>query len=243
MKIIPPLLPGLFRSRYKRFFADVIDAGGQTLTIHCPNTGSMNNCMVPNSDCWYSMSDNAKRKLPGTLELITTVNGNLAGVNTSRANHLVREAIEAGIVPELRDYQTIRSEVKYGTEKSRIDFLLEDSVLGCCYVEVKNVTLETGSGLVAFPDAVTARGTKHLRELITMVNQGHRAVLFFCVQVANAREMWVASDVDPTYATTLAEAVAAGVEVIAWRALLSPQEILLEKSIPFRGPLAPVLSG
>jgi len=242
MKIVPPLLPALFDSRYKRFFSDVINADGQKITIHCPNTGSMKNCLVPGSNCWHSISDNPKRKLPGTLELVTTAYGNIAGINTSRANHLVREAIEADRVPELRNYQTVRPEVKYGTEKSRVDFLLEDPVLGSCYVEVKNVTLEKDAGLVEFPDAVTARGTKHLRELMAMVNQGHRAVLFFCVQVANAREMRIASDIDPTYATTLAQAVASGVEVIAWRAHLSPEEIILEKSIPCRGLLEPVLS-
>jgi len=234
MKINPPLLPAVLHSRYKRFFSDVIDAKGRILTIHCPNTGSMKSCLVAESTCWYSLSDNPKRKLSGTLELVTTANGNLAGINTSRANHLVREAIEADLIPELRDYQQIRSEVKYGAEKSRIDLLLEDPLQGRCYVEVKNVTMEKADGLVAFPDAVTSRGSKHLRELIAMIKQGHRAVLFFCVQIAEAKTMEVAADIDPTYAETLAEAVEVGVEVIAWRAKLAPDEIRLEQAIPFQ---------
>ena len=232
MDIKPAFLPAQFEKRYKRFFADVTDAQGQRLTIHCPNTGSMKNCLVPGSQCWYSLSDNPKRKLPGTLELVTTVNGNLAGINTSRPNYLVREAIEADLIPELSGYQSLRSEVRYGSENSRIDILLEDPEKGQCYIEVKNVTLEENNGLVVFPDAVTTRGTKHLRELMAMLEQGHRAVLFYSVQVTGAQRMEVAADIDPTYAETLAEAVAAGLQVLAWRAKLGESEIILECPIP-----------
>ena len=147
MKIAPPLLPATFERRYKRFFADVRTQSGELLTIHCPNTGSMKNCLVEGSACWYSLSDNPKRKLPGTLEIVTTSEGHLAGVNTARPNYLVRELIEAGLVPQLQGYSQIRSEVRYGEEKSRIDLLLEDESLGQCYVEVKNVTLDMGEGL------------------------------------------------------------------------------------------------
>ena len=231
MKNKPPLLLGTFVRRYKRFFADLVDQQGDMITVHCPNTGSMENCVVEGSSCWYSLSDNPKRKLAGTLEIVTTSHGQLAGVNTSRPNHLVREAIEAGWVPELRGYEKIRSEVRYGKEKSRIDLLLEDPVLGRCYVEVKNVTLDKGNGLAEFPDSVTSRGTRHLRELMTMVAQGHRAVLFFCVQLTGAERAEIATNIDPVYAETMAQAVAAGVQVIAWRAALSPEEITLESPI------------
>jgi sugar fermentation stimulation protein A len=231
MKNKPPLLLGTFVRRYKRFFADLVDQQGDMITVHCPNTGSMENCVVEGSSCWYSLSDNPKRKLAGTLEIVTTSHGQLAGVNTSRPNHLVREAIEAGWVPELRGYEKIRSEVRYGHEKSRIDLLLEDPVLGRCYVEVKNVTLDKGDGLAEFPDSVTSRGTRHLRELMTMVAQGHRAVLFFCVQLTGAERAEIATNIDPVYAETMAQAVAAGVQVIAWRAALSPEEITLESPI------------
>jgi len=231
MKNKPPLLLGTLVQRYKRFFADLVDQEGDMITVHCPNTGSMKNCVVEGSSCWYSLSDNPKRKLAGTLEIVTTSHGQLAGVNTSRPNYLVREAIEAGWVPELRGYEKIRSEVRYGQEKSRIDLLLEDPVLGRCYVEVKNVTLDKGNGLAEFPDSVTSRGTRHLRELMTMIAQGHRAVLFFCVQLTGAERAEIATNIDPVYAETMAQAVAAGVQVIAWRAALSPEEITLESPI------------
>ena len=231
MKIAPPLFPATFEKRYKRFFADVRTPAGELITLHCPNTGSMKNCQVEGSPCWYSLSDNPKRKLPGTLEIVTSSQGNLAGVNTSRPNYLVREVIEADLVPELQGYSQIRTEVRYGEEKSRIDLLLEDRSLGQCYVEVKNVTLDMGDGLATFPDAVTSRGTKHLRELMAMVAAGHRAVLFFCVQLTGVQRMEVAAEIDPGYAATLSEAVAAGVEVIAWRASIGADQIVLDQPI------------
>jgi sugar fermentation stimulation protein A len=143
----------------------------------------------------------------------------------------VREVIEADLVPELQGYSQIRTEVRYGEEKSRIDLLLEDRSLGQCYVEVKNVTLDMGDGLANFPDAVTSRGTKHLRELMAMVAAGHRAVLFFCVQLTGVQRMEVAAEIDPGYAATLSEAVAAGVEVIAWRASIGADQIVLDQPI------------
>ena len=151
-----------FLKRYKRFFADVQTESGELLTLHCANTGSMQNCLVEGSPCWYSLSDNPKRKLVGTLEIVTTAFGNLAGVNTARPNALVKGAIEADLIPDLCGYSTIRSEVRYGDEKSRIDLLLERDGESC-YVEVKNVTLDCGNGCAQFPDAVTARGAQHLR--------------------------------------------------------------------------------
>lgn len=232
MKLSPHLFLGRFQKRYKRFFSDIINTDEKLLTIHCPNTGSMKNCLVENSVCWYSLSENPKRKLSGTLELVTNTFGNLTGINTNKANYLVKEAIQGDIIPELRDYAKLRAEVKYGAENSRIDFLLEDSQKGSCYVEVKSVTLEVSEGLIMFPDAVTSRGTKHLRELIQVVQQGHRAVLFFCVQVNGAQRMEVADSIDPKYAQTLVQALNAGVEVIAWRATLNDKEIVLDRSIP-----------
>jgi sugar fermentation stimulation protein A len=154
MQTFPTLFPATFVKRYKRFFTDVIDLQGNLMTVHCPNTGSMKYCQVEGSSCWFSLSDNPKRKLPGTLEIVTTSHGNLAGVNTVRANHLVRHAIDSGIIEELASYDQVTAEVPYGEEKSRIDFLLEDSAGGLrdCYVEVKNVTMDRGKGLASFPD-------------------------------------------------------------------------------------------
>ena len=232
MKLSPNFLLGKFQKRYKRFFVDILQDDGELLTIHCPNTGSMKNCLVKDSNCWYSLSENPKRKLPGTLELVTNAHGNLAGINTNRANHLIKEAIEANLITELAGFKMLKTEVKYGVENSRIDLLLDDPIKGQCYVEVKSVTYEESKGLVRFPDAVTSRGTKHLRELINVVQQGHRAVLFFCVQVNNAKRMELAGDIDPQYAETLLEALNAGVEVITWRTMLSQKEIALECVIP-----------
>jgi sugar fermentation stimulation protein A len=235
MKIDPPLQQATLLKRYKRFLADIVTPDGETLTIHCPNTGSMKNCVVPDTACWYALSDNPKRKLPGTLEITTTPQGFLAGVNTGRPNQLVREAIENGVVPELAGYSNIRNEVRYGQEKSRIDLLLEGPQ-GLCYVEVKNVTLEQDDGLILFPDAVTARGAKHLRELMAMVEAGHRAVLFFCVQHSGAKTVAPADTIDPGYGKTLRQALAAGVEVVAYGCSLGPEEIVIDRPLDFYCP-------
>ena len=240
MHITPALLSGTFIKRYKRFFTDIRTADGDVITVHCPNTGSMKNCQVEGSPCWYSLSNNPKRKLAGTLEIVTSAFGNLAGVNTGRPNHLVREAIENDLIPQLRGYSSLRTEVRYGEEKSRIDLLLENelsekSVTGSastsCYVEVKNVTLDCGDGRAQFPDSVTTRGSKHLRELMAMVAAGHRAVLFFCVQLSGVEEVSVAAHIDPVYAETLTTAIAAGVEVIVWQADMADSGISLQRPL------------
>lgn len=233
MKFDPPLQQGILRQRYKRFFADVELASGELITVHCPNTGSMKHCVVPGTPCWFSLSDNPKRKLAGTLEITTTTLGHQAGVNTARPNQLAREAIAAGLIPELAGYEQTRAEVRYGNEKSRIDLLLTGNGRADCYVEVKNVTLEAGDGLITFPDAVTARGAKHLRELMAMVADGHRAVLLFCVQHTGAQRVAPADDIDPVYGKTLREAIAAGVEVLAYGCRLSAREIVMERRLAF----------
>jgi len=220
-----PLESGILLKRYKRFLVDV-KVGNDEFTIHCPNTGSMKNCIAERGPCWFSRSANKKRKYPCTLEITTTPDSFLAGVNTHRANSLVKEGIENSVVDELQGYDRLRTEVKYGEENSRIDLLLERGD-ECCYVEVKNVTLAMGGGAGMFPDAVTTRGTKHLRELIQMVNEGHRAVLFFCVQHTGIGKVTPADDIDPEYGRTFRKAVEAGVEVLAYRAKLSPEEIVL----------------
>ncbi len=232
MKFDQPLEQGILLKRYKRFLADVQLPDGKEITIHCPNTGSMKNCVVEHGPCWFSRSDNPKRKYPCTWEIATTPGASLAGVNTARANALVREAIENGVVSELQGYDDIRGEVKYGEENSRIDLLLENSSQRC-FVEVKNVTLGMGDGLGLFPDAVTARGTKHLRELMNVAAGGDRAVLFFCVQHSGINRVMPADDIDFEYGKTLREAVAAGVEVLAYKAVLSVDEIVLVERVVF----------
>ncbi len=232
MKFDPPFEPAVFIRRYKRFFADVVLPDGSPLTIHCANTGSMQYCQEAGTPCWFSRSDNPRRKLPGTLELVTTSNGLLAGVNTARPNRLAAEAIRSGVISELRGYMNMRAEVRYGNEKSRIDLLLETNTEQC-FVEVKNVTLEARDGLARFPDAVTARGTRHLRELMRMVGEGQRAVLLFCVQLSGIDKVTVAADIDAGYAETLREAMAAGVEVLAYGCKLQPDEIAVDRKLSF----------
>ncbi|WP_160152746.1 DNA/RNA nuclease SfsA [Microbulbifer sp. ALW1] len=235
MKLDPPLSQGNLLRRYKRFLADVELSTGEIITIHCPNTGSMRNCWGENTPCWFSDSGNPKRKYRHTLEITTTPEGALAGVNTGRANHLVEEAIRDGVVAELQGYETLRREVKYGEENSRIDFLLSGAA-GDCYVEVKNVTLaqEAQGTRGLFPDAVSSRGAKHLRELQKLAEADVRAVLFYCVQHSQIETVEAAVDIDPAYAAALAEAVAAGVEVLAYRAVLGAGEIRLTKAVPYR---------
>lgn len=232
-----PFVKATFLRRYKRFLADVELADGEVVTVHCPNTGAMTNCLVPNSPCWISESDNPKRKYRHTWEIATATGGKRAGVNTGRANALVKRAVEQGRVPQLAGYESLESEVRYGDERSRIDLLLKNHSSRPdqhCYVEVKNVTygLTTGRGL--FPDAVSVRGSKHLRELMAMTARGHRAVLFFCVQHSGIQWVEPADAIDSVYGETLREAIDKGVEVLAYRAKLSARRIVLDREIPFK---------
>jgi sugar fermentation stimulation protein A len=227
-----PLLAGRLSRRYKRFLADVILADGTPLTAHCPNTGSMLGCHTPGSRVWLSRSDNPKRKYAHTWELVEVDGGALVGINTGRANALVREAIESGVIGELAGYEEIRPEVRYGNENSRVDFLLTGKD-GACYLEVKNVTAAVDGGIALFPDAVSTRGSKHLRELIgTLSHAGKRAVLCYCVQRSDVREVRPADHIDPDYGRTLREALDAGVEVIAYRAKLDLEAVVLGERIP-----------
>jgi sugar fermentation stimulation protein A len=231
MKFQPPLRQARLLRRYKRFLADVSLPDASEMTLHCPNTGSMTNCLVEQSVCWYSESDNPKRKYPCTWELATTPCGHWAGINTGRANHLVEEAVRAGLIPELTGFDSLKREVRYGEENSRIDFLLRYGER-LCYVEVKSVTLGEADGNGYFPDAVSERGRKHLRELIQIARSGHRAVLFYCVQHTGIERVAPADHIDPAYGETLRQAAAAGVELLAYRADISPREIVLRDPLP-----------
>lgn len=229
MRFPAPLLEGRLLRRYQRFLADVDTAAG-ILTAHCPNTGAMQGCAEPGMRVWLSPATNPARKLAWTWELVEALPGVVVGMHTGRSNALVREAIEAGRVPELAGYATIRPEVKYG-EGSRIDLLLTAPGRPDCYVEVKNVTAAVAGRIGYFPDAVTTRGTKHLREMSAMVAAGHRAVLVFCVQRGDVECVRPADHIDPVYGRTLREALAAGVEVIALGATVSPAGIELERRL------------
>ncbi|MHC8509025.1 MAG: DNA/RNA nuclease SfsA [Rhodospirillales bacterium] len=231
MDFTKPLLRGKLVSRYKRFFADVeLADGGGLVTAHCANSGSMKSVNEPGADVWITQDDNPKRKLKYTWEMIR-IGGAMVGVNTSRPNHIVEEAIRADAAPGLSGYETLRREVKYG-KNSRIDILLEDPAKGLCYVEVKNVTMrrDLSPGAPAeFPDSVTTRGAKHLEELSDMVKAGHRAVMVYFIQRDDADAMTAAEDLDPGYAEGLRRALKAGVEAVALGCALSETGITVDR--------------
>lgn len=229
MEFSPPLKKATLIKRYKRFLADVTLEDGSTTTIHVSNTGAMSGCAEPGDSVWYSTSTNPKRKYPLSWELTQTQAGHYICVNTIRANALAEEAIRSGVISELTGYNKIQREVKYGNENSRIDIMLSDGEQPDAYVEVKSATLlQDGQGY--FPDAVTTRGQKHLRELISIVESGRRAVLLFAVLHTGIKSVQAAQHIDPKYAATLTEARDAGVEVISYLADISNTSIKLSAS-------------
>lgn len=235
MKFDPPLQQAKLIRRYKRFMADVELADGSVITLHCPNTGSMKNCQPAGAAVLYSDSGNPARKYRHTLEAVQVAHGHWAGVNTARTNQLVAEAILEKRIPRLKRYTSLRREVTFAD--SRFDIVLDHADGKHTYIEVKNVTLgpaedEPDHGVIAFPDAVTERGQKHLLTLMEVVRQGHRAVLFFCVQHTGAQSARPADEVDPKYGELLRKAAASGVDVMAWRTRISAQEFVLDKAVP-----------
>lgn len=227
MKFEQPLITATLLRRYKRFLADVELNDGTEITVHCPNTGSMRNCIVENSPCWLLDSNNPKRKYRYSLERVTTPSGAIAGINSARANVLVVEGIENGVIHELQGYSELKTEQRYGEENSRIDVLLSGDGKHC-YVEVKSVTLEEEPGEGFFPDAVSTRGQKHLRELIAMREAGHRAVLFFCVQHSGVQSVSAAEHIDKKYAELFQQAREFGVEVLAYGVSMSGDQVILD---------------
>lgn len=226
MEFPSPLVPGRLEKRYKRFLADVTLESGKTVTVHCPNPGSMMGLAEPGTTVWLSHSEDPKRKLPWGLELVDA-GTSLVGVNTNRANAIVEEALKAWILPGLTGYASRRHEVRYG-QKSRVDFLMTSDIGPDCYLEVKSVTLKRDSavpGTGEFPDAVTARGARHLEELSAMVAAGHRAVLLYLVQRSDCARVALARDIDPGYGAAFDRALAAGVEVTACTCEITPEGI------------------
>jgi len=231
MRFDPSLEPATLLKRYKRFLADIELADGSQLTVHCPNTGSMLNCMAPGCRVWVSRTDDPKRKLPGTWEIVETPQGRLACINTGRANRVVEEALLAGAIPELAGFTQLRREVRYGQENSRVDFHLIYPD-GEAYVEVKSVTLGfDGSVVAAFPDAVTQRGVRHLRELAALASRGTRAIQLFCVNLAGVEAVRPAWEIDDAYAQALRWAAGQGVEVLAYGVYLSTEEIFIDRRL------------
>lgn len=231
MDFTTPLVRGTLIRRYKRFLCDITLDDGQVVTAHVANSGAMTGLNAPGLEVWLSHSDNPARKLAWSWEL-ARIDGHLVGINTSRPNAIAAEAIAAGKIPALAGYQTLRREVAYG-RNSRIDLLLEDPDRPKCYVEVKNVHLKRGDA-ACFPDAVTARGAKHLVELTDMVAQGNRAVMLYLVQRQDCHWFEPAADVDPAYAEGLGRAVSAGVETLCYDCSISLDGISIGNPMPLR---------
>jgi len=226
-----PTIEGRLVRRYKRFLTDVEGPDGKVIVAHCPNTGSLKGCLETGARVVLRDSQDPKRKLRYTFQTIE-INGSWVNVDTGLPNALVTEAIEEGLIDGLDDYDTVRREVKYG-KSSRIDVLLERENGERCYVEVKSTTLAE-EGQARFPDAVTARGLKHLIELRDMVREGHRAVIFFCVSRSDVAEFAPADEIDPAYGKALREVVGEGVEALAWSTQVEPNSFRLLKALPIR---------
>lgn len=234
MEYEQPLITATLLRRYQRFLADVIPQTGQTMTVHCPNTGAMLGCQEPGSKVWLLPASNPRRKYPFSWELVEALPDVLVGINTGRSNRLVEEALTAGLIAPLRGYRQLRREVTItaGGERSRMDFLLSaHRYRPDCYLEVKNVTAAVTDGTALFPDAVSIRATKHLTALMALVGLGLRAALVFCVQRADVRRVRPATEIDPRYAETLALAAERGVEIYAYRAQVSPRQVQLVKRL------------
>ncbi|MEQ8434835.1 MAG: DNA/RNA nuclease SfsA [Oceanicaulis sp.] len=227
MQFTSPLLPGRLIKRYKRFLADIELDGGEMITAHCPNPGSMMGLKAPGSRCWVSVSDNPRRKLQHTLEVLRA-DGTLVAMNTMSPNKIAKAAIESGEISALSGYDAIQREVKYGAN-SRIDLLLTSKARPDCYVEVKNCHLMRTPGLAEFPDSVTTRGAKHLFELGERVRAGDRAVQLFIVQRGDCTRLSPADDLDPAYAKALRAAAKAGVEILAYGCAVTLEGVTLTK--------------
>ncbi|HCY87655.1 MAG TPA: DNA/RNA nuclease SfsA [Desulfobacteraceae bacterium] len=230
---LPPLIKGRLVKRYKRFLADVALEDGSVVTAHCPNSGSMTGCKEEGAPVWISQSDNPKRKLKYTWEVIRTRDSYI-GINTMVPNRLVRAAAEHLAIEELAMYSKVQSEVKT-SEGTRLDLMLTDEQGHRCYIEIKNCTL-VEDGLAMFPDAVTTRGQKHLEELVGLKKAGHRAVIFYLIQRMDAACFTPAAAIDPAYAEKLIRAADCGVEIITRDVVIDPESvpgrISLRNSIP-----------
>jgi len=231
MEFAQPLQRGRLVERYKRFFADVeLDSGG-LVTAHVPNPGAMLGLKTPGMGVWLSRSDDPKRKLKHTLEMVEACGG-LVGVNTMNPNKLAAEAITVAAIPELAGYARLRREVKYDGD-SRIDILLEDDARPPAWVEVKNCHFVRQEGLAEFPDCVAARSAKHMGALARRVQAGERAVVLWVIQWSGAERFTLARDIDPTFARAVDEAVAAGVEVLPYVCEMNTTGIRLARRVPY----------
>lgn len=236
MRFAAPLVAGRLVRREKRFLVHVALDDGRSVIAHTNNTGSMRGCFTPGDRVWLSPAPDPHRKLPWTVEIIAAGRPQVRiGVNTIHANKLVREGIQNGLITKLQGYADIRAEVACETGPSRLDFLLTPAAGTSsptrAWVEVKSVTYVEGDTAL-FPDAVTARGRKHLRDLTALAATGQRAVLIFVVQRADAVRVSPADAIDPAYGEALRRAQEAGVEILAYQAQVTLRRIELKKRLP-----------
>lgn len=221
---------GTLIKRYKRFLADVQLPGGQVLTVHCPNSGSMRGCSMTGSPVVISQADNPKRKYGWSLEMVQE-QGVWIGIHTGRTNHLVHEALRQGVITDFGTITSITPEVKV-SDKSRLDFRLDTKGQGSVFLEVKNCSLAE-QGVALFPDAITNRGTKHLHELVQVAAAGFGAAVLFCIQRSDATLCRAAAHIDPVYAQTVRWAASQGVRFLAYQAEVSPEAITIRRPLPF----------
>jgi sugar fermentation stimulation protein A len=226
-----PLVPARLIRRYKRFLADCRLPDGTEITAHCPNPGSMAGLAAPGTRVWLEPNDDPARKLKFGWRLVDHENGHFTGIDTGAANRIVAEALQDQGIDALAAYRQVRPEVKYGN-KSRIDFLLTGPHLPDAYLEVKSVTLARRPGRAEFPDSVTTRGARHLKDLAEMATLGHRAILLYLVQRTDCADVGIAGDIDPDYAAAFDAACTAGVEVIAHATRITPDALRLGLPLP-----------
>ena len=224
------LISGELVKRYKRFFVDV-KINNKIITAHCPNTGSMMGLLSANNKVWLSKSENPERKLKYTLQIIENKKS-MVGVNTHLTNKIVLEALEKNSIKELKNLDNIKSEVKFG-KNTRFDFLISKNNKKI-FVEVKNVTLSRKKGVAEFPDAVTARGLKHISELINASKRGFETYLLFLIQRNDCNQFKIAQDIDPDYYKLLTEAAKKKLNIICYDCKFSPKGIKLNKNIKLK---------
>ena len=223
MKFTSTLIKGKLIKRYKRFFVD-IKVNNSILTAHCPNTGSMMGLLDQGNHVWVTKNDNPNRKLKFTIEMIK-VNKNLVGVNTHRANRIVEHGLKNKLFKEFKLVKKIKPEFKFSSD-TRFDFLCDKNI-----IEVKNVTLTRDKDIAEFPDAITARGSKHLIKLIDSKEKGYKPFVLFLTQIQGIKSFRIAKDIDKDYYQNYLAAKKAGVKFMAYRCILNSKEIKIEKKI------------
>ena len=229
MKFEKKLLQGTFLKRYKRFFVD-LKFNNKTITAHCPNSGSMMGLLKAGSKVWFSKTDNEKRKLKFTLQIIES-NKKLVGINTHLTNKIILEALEKKKIESLSKFTNIKSEVKFSIN-TRFDFLISNSAKKC-FVEVKNVTLVRENSIAEFPDAITSRGTKHLIELVNAKRKGYESYLIYLIQREDCKSFKIAKDIDQMYKNAFDTALKNGVKILCYDCKLNNEEIKLNNKINY----------